>query len=420
MATCTKCGKLNYEGVKICTACGTPLPVAEEIYQDENEEDADSYNTNDSNSNDTSLDESERERSSRNPDEPEKKFNYKTLFLIVGILVVLAAGFFIWKAMSGGSDDVKVTFDIVYAEEPERKIEMEGEFKLIEIDQKIKFFDNTKDAETWEWDFGDVSTGSAEKEPIHVFTELDTLTVSLKVNSKYAGKMKIKVVSAPPPPAAIQTVIVPISPASLDKVVQGDKIVLKDATEGAAKFTWSPTEKGETQTTQQATFVFTVPGLKTITVKNDKAEVSGALSFEVVKRERPIPVPTEPKPKAEPKPKTEAKVAAQPKPKPEPQPKAEPKPIKPVAANISELTTEINKLINPATNPAKIEEFMSSKLSSDVYFEAKSAKKTYNTLQDIQSRKGFKPGLKIVVTEATKDAKGKINMLILKVSDDQN
>ena len=417
MATCTKCGKLNYEGVKICTACGTPLPVAEEVYQDEREDEDDSYARNESSTQDDSSVEPERERSSDNSEEPEKKFNFKTLLLIVGILVVLVAGFFVWKAMSGGSDDVKVTFDIVYAEDPERKIEMEGEFKIVEVDQKIKFFDNTKDAETWEWDFGDVSTGSVEKEPLHVFTEIDTLTVNLKVNSKYAGKMKIKVVAAPPPPAKIQTTIVLIEPASLDKVVQGDKIILKDATEGATKFTWSPTEMGETQTTQEATFTFKVPGPKTITVKNDKAEVSGAITFEVIKRERPTAtVAPEPKPKAEPKPK----VASEPKPKAEPKPKPEPKPAKPVAANTAELTAEITKLINPSTNPAKIEEFMNSKLSSDVYFEAKSAKKTYNTLQDIQSRKGFKPGLKIVVTEATKDAKGKVNMIIIKVTDDQN
>ena len=410
MATCTKCGKLKYEGVKICTACGTPLPVAEEVYQDENEEENDSYASSESNSQEDSYNEPESDKSSDNSDEPEKKFNFKTLFLILGILVVLAAGFFIWKAMSGGGDEVKVTFDIVYAEDPERKIEMEGEFKIVEVDQKIKFFDNTKDADTWEWDFGDLSTGSVEKEPLHVFTEIDTLTVNLKVNSKYAGKMKIKVVAAPPAAPKIKTVIVPISPATLDKVVQGDKIVLKDATEGATKFTWSPTEMGETQTTQEATFTFKVPGPKTLTVKNDKAEVSGEITFEVIKRERPIPTPV-PKPTPNPKP-----TPGTTKPTPDPKPKT----VKPVVANTAELTAEITKLINPSTNPAKIEEFINSKLSSDVYFEAKSAKKTYQTLQDIQSKKGFKPGLKVVVTEATKDAKGKVNMLIIKVTDDQN
>ena len=68
---------------------------------------------------------------------------------------------------------------------------MEGEFKIVEVDQKIKFFDNTQDASTWEWDFGDLSTGSVEKEPLHVFTEIDTLTVNLKINYPDSKNMNV-------------------------------------------------------------------------------------------------------------------------------------------------------------------------------------------------------------------------------------
>jgi len=41
MAQCSKCGKMNYEGVKYCTACGTPLPINapqyEEDYNEQND-----------------------------------------------------------------------------------------------------------------------------------------------------------------------------------------------------------------------------------------------------------------------------------------------------------------------------------------------------------------------------------------------
>ena len=55
--------------------------------------------------------------------------------------------------------------------------------KVLRQGELIKFADNTENANSWEWQFGDDSEVSTTKEPLHIYKQPGEYTVKLIVNN---------------------------------------------------------------------------------------------------------------------------------------------------------------------------------------------------------------------------------------------
>lgn len=254
MAQCSKCGKMNYESVKYCTACGTPLPSNASNYEEDYTEQNDNQEEQDLDQpNVASTDGAEINGG-------KKKLDTKFLFIIGGI-VALGILIFVVKLLFLSGSKTKVKFKW----SPEE----------IYTNTEVTFTDMTEGASSWDWTFGDGSTEMPiDKEVTHIFEDEGKYWVKLKVNGKYCDSMLISVINKVIIDTTKKDIKVIIEGPSNVKV--GQVVSYKDKTEKATKWVWKMGESGKTDGTEQSiSYSFKTPGTHEIFVFNDIAKNNG-------------------------------------------------------------------------------------------------------------------------------------------------
>ena len=127
----------------------------------------------------------------------------------------------------------------------------------------IKFVDQTKNASAWEWDFGDSTKVSHNKDALHVFRKPGEYTVSLTVNGICFEQKKVIVKAKPF--IIDSTKLARFNLPATIKV--GEQLVVKDLTPNASTWEWRFGETaGANSTNKVASYVYETHGLKTVSL----------------------------------------------------------------------------------------------------------------------------------------------------------
>ncbi|MCP4149216.1 MAG: PKD domain-containing protein, partial [bacterium] len=133
----------------------------------------------------------------------------------------------------------------------------------------VNFTDQSLDATTWAWDFGDTDS-STEQSPSHTYTSIGTYTVSLTVTNSYGNDTETKTsyitVVAPQPPVADFT-------ASATAIYEGQSIDFTDISTNSPT-SWAWTFAGGTpasSTEQNQSVSFAAAGTYTIALTASNA-----------------------------------------------------------------------------------------------------------------------------------------------------
>jgi PKD repeat protein len=131
-----------------------------------------------------------------------------------------------------------------------------------QVDENLSFVDSTKvKTISRYWDFGD-SSSSTEPAPFHRYSRPGKYIVSLTINNSCRDVQQIEIVPKP----ALQIQLAQIQGPSGDVFV-GDKITLNELTADGTAWEWAFGESGKVDfKTHQASYVYTTPGYKTVTV----------------------------------------------------------------------------------------------------------------------------------------------------------
>lgn len=147
--------------------------------------------------------------------------------------------------------------------------------------EMVKFRDKTEGAEDWNWDFGDNSTGSYQKEPLHIFKEEGEYKVRLLVNNTCE---RTETVVIKEKLILIDSTKFPVFTLP-ETIVVGETLNVKDETENADTWEW---RFGETASinakTRNAEYVYEEPGLKTVSLV-----VNGDLNYITKKKINVVP-----------------------------------------------------------------------------------------------------------------------------------
>ncbi len=147
--------------------------------------------------------------------------------------------------------------------------------------EMVKFRDKTEGAEDWNWDFGDNSTGSYQKEPLHIFKEEGEYKVRLLVNNTCE---RTETVVIKEKLILIDSTKFPVFTLP-ETIVVGETLNVKDETENADTWDW---RFGETASinakTRNAEYVYEEPGLKTVSLV-----VNGDLNYITKKKINVVP-----------------------------------------------------------------------------------------------------------------------------------
>lgn len=128
----------------------------------------------------------------------------------------------------------------------------------------IRFIDLTPGARAWEWDFGDSSTVSHEKSPLHIYNRAGTYEVSLRVNGRCYAAKKLTVFNDRP--SLPDSANFPRFSAPLTATV-GETVYFADNTPGSQRWQWSFGESlRPDDTTRAPGYTYRTPGIKTVTL----------------------------------------------------------------------------------------------------------------------------------------------------------
>jgi PKD repeat protein len=264
MATCTKCGKLNYEGVKYCTACGTPLTSGGNY--DDNQ---DRYEPEASN-NSKSQEITEKQNSS-----PKKGVNKRIIYIVLGLVLLVGLCFLIWYLMSSSSNEIKVKFE-------KRPDEV---FPGVEV----TFEDKTEGAETWQWDFGDEGNEEAHERVVyHTYEYPGEYTVKLIVNGEYSDSLIVTVKEAVVDLVDDDPEVIITGPTEF---FQGEQVEFFDNTPGATTWEWKFGETGQIDATSNPAF-YTFQNVNRnaqVSVRNNVSKKTGILSVTVKRKKTQTP-----------------------------------------------------------------------------------------------------------------------------------
>ena len=149
--------------------------------------------------------------------------------------------------------------------------------------EMIQFKDRTYGAEEWEWDFGDGSEVSTQKNPLHIYAKEGNYDVRLTVN-KSCIEMKT---------LAIQAKVVLLDSTKfpvfeLPKTIMvGETLKVTDETERATSWEWRFGETASANaTTKTAEYVYETAGLKTVSLI-----VNGDMTYIGKKKINVLPLP---------------------------------------------------------------------------------------------------------------------------------
>lgn len=271
MATCTKCGKLNYEGVKYCTACGTPLAGGGNFddSQDQNE-----------------VEEPKIAKTTSQPEKqtsrPRAGINKRVIYIGLGVILLIALIFFIRYLLSLSSNEIKVKFEKRPAE--------------IFVGTEVTFEDKTEGAVTWEWDFGDDGIEEAHERIVyHTYEYAGDYIVKLIVNGEFIDSLLVSVKDLVVAPVEDDPDVIISGPTEF---YVGDQVQFFDNTPGATQFEWKFGETGLVDATSNpAVYVFReVNRNAQVSVRNNVSKRTGILSVNVKRKKvAPSPGPNPPK-----------------------------------------------------------------------------------------------------------------------------
>lgn len=127
----------------------------------------------------------------------------------------------------------------------------------------IQFVDNTPNAVSWEWNFGDGSKYANNKEPLHIFQKPGEYDVSLLVNGicHEVRKLVIKEKEFMIDSTKLAVFDLPKS------ISVGKELVVSDKTANATTWEWRFGETaGANSTEKLARYTYETPGLKTVSL----------------------------------------------------------------------------------------------------------------------------------------------------------
>ena len=127
----------------------------------------------------------------------------------------------------------------------------------------IKFEDLTSEAQNWQWDFGDNSITSSQKQPFHMYKEPGEYTVKLLVNN-ICERTETITIEAKKEVVDIAKYPVFDVPKS---ITVGQKLKVKDETENATTWEWRFGETARINaTSKRASYIYEEPGLYTVSL----------------------------------------------------------------------------------------------------------------------------------------------------------
>lgn len=159
------------------------------------------------------------------------------------------------------------------------------------VGELVRFNDKTVGAESWRWDFGDDTSGSILQEALHVYRKPGEYNVRLLVNNSCE---KVTTITINEKKKLIDSTKFPVFniPKS---ILVGEQLLVEDETFNAKSWEWRFGETaGSNSSKQKASYVYTTPGLKTISLV-----VNDDLNYITKKQIEVIPLP-EKKEKIEP------------------------------------------------------------------------------------------------------------------------
>ncbi len=207
----------------------------------------------------------------------------KRIFIVIGgvvLLVLLIIGF---KIMMAPSDDCQ---KLVIDATPRMMVIGSGE--------KIQFSDNTPDATTWLWNFGDGKGTSDLQNPTYEYEASGKYTVQLTVNGKCTDTLSVLVKSFI---VDADKIVVKISAPAEAEV--GTPVQFTGTADGAKHWYWKFGETAQIDdSTQNPLYTFKTPGIYNVFLKTDNANKPGEWSIQVFPKKKVVTqtVTTPPKP----------------------------------------------------------------------------------------------------------------------------
>ncbi len=130
-------------------------------------------------------------------------------------------------------------------------------------DELIKFTDNTENATSWEWKFGDDSEVSTNEEALHIYKKPGEYTVKLIVNDICE---KTEVITIKDKLFILDSTKLPVFEIP-NSIKVGETLTIKDETDNASTWEWRFGETAEVNSTSKtAKYAYKEAGLKTISL----------------------------------------------------------------------------------------------------------------------------------------------------------
>ncbi len=146
----------------------------------------------------------------------------------------------------------------------------------------VKFIDNSKNASSWKWNFGDGSKTVEVREPIHIFKKAGEYKVKLTVNGLCEKEETITIKEK-------KSVLDPNKFPKFDlpeSIVVGETLTISDKTPNASTWEWRFGETASVNSKNRyAKYVYKEPGLKTVSLI-----VNGNVKYIAKKRINVIPL----------------------------------------------------------------------------------------------------------------------------------
>lgn len=129
------------------------------------------------------------------------------------------------------------------------------------VGKMIEFYDHTKGAKQWEWDFGDGSAPDYRQKALHIYKKPGHYTIRLKINGNCIHQKNITITSISQNTGYLPKIIGP------SVVVVGQKVSFSAEKEGGKSWEWSFGETSDTDALgQKVSYDFKSVGEKKITL----------------------------------------------------------------------------------------------------------------------------------------------------------
>ncbi len=163
------------------------------------------------------------------------------------------------------------------------RVDLDIKANKFDVGELIRFKDKTIGAESWKWDFGDETFESTSQEALHVYKKPGKYKVRLLVNNSCE---KITTLTIHEKKKVLDPTKFPVFNVP-KRIAVGEELVVGDETPHAESWEWRFGETAESNSSEQkASYVYTTPGLKTISLI-----VNGDLTYITKKQIEVVPSP---------------------------------------------------------------------------------------------------------------------------------